>query len=86
MARRRARTGPGRAVVTPWVGNGALALDGQRYRLGGLRRRVQVDARVGELEAVVPGGGVVVRVAVSAPAGQTVAFEYSDPAAASTTR
>ena len=66
-------------LVTPWVGNGALALDGRRYRLGGLRRRVRVDARVGELEAVVPGAGVVVRVAVSAPAGQTVAFEYSDP-------
>ena len=29
----------GRAV-TPWVGNGALTLDGRRYRLGGLRRRV----------------------------------------------
>jgi hypothetical protein len=68
----------GRAV-TPWVGNGALALDGRRYRLGGLRHRVRVDARVAELEAVVAGAGVVVRIAVSAPAGQTVAFEYSDP-------
>ena len=66
-------------VVTPWVGNGALALDGRRYRLGGLRRRVRVDARAGELEAVAPGGGVGVRVAVTAPAGQTVAFQYSDP-------
>jgi hypothetical protein len=66
-------------VVTPWVGNGALALDGRRHRLGGLGRRVRVDARVGELEAVIPGSDVVVRVAVSAPAGQTVAFEYSDP-------
>jgi hypothetical protein len=72
------RVRAGRAV-TPWIANGALALDGRRYRLGGLRRRVRVDARVGELEAVVPGAGVVVRVAASAPAGQTVAFEYSDP-------
>jgi hypothetical protein len=66
-------------LVTPWVGNGALALDGRRYRLGGLRRRVSVDARVGALEAVLHGGDVVVHATVAAPAGQTVAFEYSDP-------
>jgi hypothetical protein len=68
----------GRAV-TPWVANGALALDGRRYRLGGLRRRPRVDARPGALEAVVPGAGVVVRAAAAAPAGQTVAFAYADP-------
>ena len=72
-------------VVTPWVGNGALALDGRRYRLGGLRRRVRVDARVGELEAVAPGVGVVVRVAVTAPAGQTVAFAVLRPRPAGAT-
>ena len=71
----------GRAV-TPWVANGAVSVDGRRYPIGGLGRvrSTRVDARPGELRAVVGGAGVVVRAAVSAPAGQTVAFEYADPA------
>jgi hypothetical protein len=70
----------GRAV-TPWVANGALALDGRRYALGGLGRvrSTRVDARPGSLRAVIGGAGVVARVEVAAPAGQTVAFAYSDP-------
>jgi len=71
----------GRAV-TPWVANGALALDGRRHALGGLGRvrSTRVDARPGSLRAVVGGAGVVVRATVAAPAGQTVAFAYADPA------
>jgi len=65
-------------MLTPWAAYGALALDGRRYRLGGLRRP-EVDARVGALEAVINGAGISARVAVSAPAGQTVAFRYADP-------
>jgi hypothetical protein len=68
----------GRAV-TPWIANGALALDGRRYRLGGLRRRPRVDARPGALEAALLGAGLVVHATVAAPAGQTVAFVYGDP-------
>jgi hypothetical protein len=69
-------------VVTPWVANGALSLDGRRHALGGLGRvrSTRVDARPGELRAVVGGAGVVIRAAVAAPPGQTVAFEYADPA------
>jgi hypothetical protein len=69
-----ARVRAGR-VTTPWVANGALALDGERHRLGGLRR-ARVDARPGAMEAILGGG---VRVAASAPLGQTVAFRYADP-------
>jgi hypothetical protein len=71
----------GRAI-TPWVANGAVSLDGRRYGLGGLGRvrSTRVDARPGELRAVVGGAGVLVRAAVTAPPGQTVAFEYADPA------
>ena len=68
----------GRAL-TPWVANGALALDGRRYRLGGLRHRVEVDARPGFLSARLPGAGVEITLAVRAPEGQTVAFRYADP-------
>jgi hypothetical protein len=68
-------------TVTPWVANGALSLDGRRHALGGLGRvrSTRVDARPGELRAVIGGAGVVLRVAVAAPPGQTVAFEYADP-------
>lgn len=67
--------------VTPWVANGALTLDGRRYALGGLGRvrSMRVDARPGFLRAVIGGAGVVVRVAVASPEGQTVAFAYEDP-------
>jgi hypothetical protein len=70
----------GRAT-TPWVANGALALDGRRYRLGGIRhvRWTRVDARPGALQAVLGGAGATVRVAVTAPLDQTVAFVYADP-------
>jgi hypothetical protein len=65
--------------LSPWVANGALDLGGERHRLGGLRRRVEVDARPGALTAVVPGDGVTARIAVAAPAAATVAFAYADP-------
>jgi hypothetical protein len=67
----RVRIGP---LATPWVANGALALDGERVRLGG-PRRVRVRAEPGACEVSVGG----VEIAVRAPAGQTVAWEYADP-------
>ena len=42
-------------------------------------RSTRVDARPGALRAVVGGAGVVARLAVTAPEGQTVAFAYADP-------
>ena len=68
-------------TLTPWVANGALTLDGERHRLGGLGRvrGTRVNARPGALEARVAGRGVTIHVAVSAPLEQTVAFVYADP-------
>jgi hypothetical protein len=65
-------------LTTPWVANGALALEGARHHLGGLRP-VGVDARPGALEVRLRGGGVTVRASVTAPLDQTVAFVYADP-------
>jgi hypothetical protein len=67
--------------TTPWVANGAVALDGARLRLGGLGRvrGTRVDARPGALDAVVAGADATIRVSVSAPLEQTVAFVYADP-------
>jgi hypothetical protein len=68
----RVRVGP---ATTPWIANGAYELDGRRHVLGGLRERVAVDARPGT--ATVKIGDV--RVHVTAPLGQTVAWVYADP-------
>jgi hypothetical protein len=69
----------GRAV-TPWIANGALSLDGARHWLGGIgrTRSTVVDARPGSLRAVVAGAGATIRATVSAPEGQTVAYQYLD--------
>jgi hypothetical protein len=68
-------------VITPWIANGALTLDGTRLALGGIgrARSTRVDARPGWLRAVVGGAGATIRASVSAPLSQTVAFEYSGP-------
>jgi hypothetical protein len=68
----RVRVGP---FTTPWIANGALALGGRRRPLGGLRARVEVDARPGA--ATVAIGDV--RIGVRAPLEQTVAWVYADP-------
>jgi hypothetical protein len=64
----------GRAT-TPWVANGALHVGGRRHVLGGLRTRAEVDARPGA--ATVTLGDV--RIRVSAPLDQTIAWVYADP-------
>jgi hypothetical protein len=68
----RVRVGP---ATTPWVANGALQLDGGRRPLGGLRTHAEVDARPGE--ATLTLGDV--RIHVTAPLEQTVAWVYADP-------
>ena len=72
VAAGRVRIGP---ATTPWVANGALHLDGRRHVLGGLRERPEVDARPGA--ATLRIGGV--RIRVTAPREQTVAWVYADP-------
>ena len=65
---------------TPWVANGALALDGRRLRLGGLGhiRSVHVREAPTEAEVALAGpGGVRVHAAVRSP--QTVGWVYADP-------
>jgi hypothetical protein len=66
-------------TLTPWVANGALAVDGRRHRIRGLLRPSRVDARPGTLEAQLAGPGVRARVTLRAPEPQTVAFTYADP-------
>lgn len=74
----RIRIGP---LRSPWLGNGMLALDGERHRLGGLRpRNTSIDARPGRCEFTARGEGISVRGTATAPLDRTVGWEYADPA------
>ena len=74
----RVRLGP---VTTPWIANGALCLDGQRIRLGGVgrARRTEVREEPGRCELVLPGKDVTVQGLVSAPREDFVGWVYADP-------
>lgn len=67
--------------LTPWVANGALALDGARHRLGGLRaRRPEVQEGVdGCRLTLFGGGGLEVEATVGVPAGAAAGWRYADP-------
>lgn len=66
--------------TTPWVANGAVALDGRRHRLGGVgkTRSTRVDATVTACDFELP-GEVTVRGRVTRPASHTIAWPYADP-------
>lgn len=72
----RVRIGP---VVTPWVANGAVCLDGERIRVGGLGRRVAVDVSAGRCELRIPAARATVSATASAPSGAFVEWDYADP-------
>src|SRR4051812_261847 len=72
----RVRLGP---VVTPWIANGAVSLGGERLPLGGLARRVRVDAAADRCALRIHGAGVIVTAAVSAPSEAFVEWDYADP-------
>jgi hypothetical protein len=72
--------------VTPWIANGALSLDGRRYRLGGLGRgrRAAGGLLVAETPTrcrlSIPGtSGLMVEAHVRAPADAIAGWRYSDP-------
>ena len=67
--------------TTPWIANGAIALDGEVMKLGGLGKTygTSIDAEPGSCEFVVPGKNVTVRGAVGAVLESFVAWVYADP-------
>jgi hypothetical protein len=68
-------------VLTPWVANGALSLDGRRHRLGGLGARgLLVAATAGHCRLSLPGAqGVEMEAHVDSPAGAIAGWRYADP-------
>jgi hypothetical protein len=72
----RVRIGP---VVMPWVANGAVSVDGERIRVGGLGRRVRVDAAADHCDLRIPAAGAAVTATVSAPTAAFAEWDYADP-------
>jgi hypothetical protein len=72
----RIRIGP---VTTPWVANGAISLDGERFQLGGLGRRVSVRASEDRCSLRIPGSDASVTAWAAAPADAFVEWEYANP-------
>jgi hypothetical protein len=66
---------------TPWVANGALSLDGERHRLGGLAARGLLVAETPErCRLSLPGpGGLMVQTHVRTPPGTHAGWRYADP-------
>jgi len=66
---------------TPWVANGAVSLDGQRYQIGGLGRRgLRVAERASGCELRLPGArGLEIDARVSVPQDSSAGWRYADP-------
>ncbi len=67
--------------MTPWVANGALSLEGQRHRIGGLGARglrVAETARTCKL-TLPAAGGLVLDAHVEDPAESVAGWRYADP-------
>ncbi len=67
--------------TTPWVANGALRIDGERHRLGGVGARgLLVAERPEHCVLALPGaGGLVVEAHVQAPPAALAGWRYADP-------
>jgi len=72
----RVRIGP---VLTRWIANGAVSLDGERIRLGGLARRVAVDVAADRCALRIPAATATVTVTASAPSTAFAEWDYADP-------
>jgi hypothetical protein len=74
----RIKLGPWR---TPWIANGAVAVDGEVLKLGGLGKTygTEIKETPTGCEFVVPGKNVTVRGKVGAPIERFVGWIYADP-------
>jgi len=74
----RIRLGP---WTVPWLGNGALSVDGERHRLGGPQRArsTRVDETPTGARFLLTGDRVRVEAEVRAPPEHVVVWRYADP-------
>jgi hypothetical protein len=74
----RVKVGP---LKTPWMGNGGISIDGERYRLGGIEktRGIKVNEKPSRCDFQIPGNKIVVRGTVHSDRKNFVGWVYSDP-------
>jgi hypothetical protein len=72
----RVKLGP---LTTPWIGNGAISIDGERIALGGPGKKVEVSERPDGCAFVLSGKQTRVRGTVGAPLERFVGWVYADP-------
>lgn len=74
----RVKLGP---FTTPWIANGAIALGGERYRLGGLARTygTEIEAEPTSCRFAIGGKGITVRGTVGGERSDFVGWVYADP-------
>lgn len=67
--------------LTPWLASGAISLEGNRLRLGGLGARgVKVAESAARCSLRLPGeGGLLVEAHVDNPVGAAAGWRYADP-------
>ena len=66
-------------LLTPWVANGILHVNGERLRLGGPLGRPQVDEDALRCDFDLRGKGLGLKGSVHSPRAATVVFRYADP-------
>jgi hypothetical protein len=78
MAIGRIKLGP---FTVPWIANGAVSVDGRRYRLGGPQRirQTKIEETPLHLRFLVGGEGVKVEGEITAPPEHMVVWRYADP-------
>jgi hypothetical protein len=74
----RIRLGP---VMTPWIANGVLSLEGRRHRLGGIGRvrSTQIEETPESCRFAVTGDGVAIEGVVGAARERFVGWIYAQP-------
>jgi hypothetical protein len=74
----RVKVGP---FTTPWLGNGAISIDGTRHRLGGIERTrsIRVNEHPSRCDFVIPGQGITLRGRVQSDEKNFVGWVYADP-------
>ena len=66
--------------MTPWVANGAIGLDGRRFRVGGLAKRPRVSEGPKGCDVRLAGeDGLTVEARVAVPEGAMAGWRYADP-------
>jgi hypothetical protein len=66
-------------VLTPWVANGVISLNGERVRIGGLGARMHANEGPSHLDLNLHGHDARLRLTVHSNRPQTVVWRYADP-------